>query len=268
MAAICPNCKIQLPDSQLFNYYAAALDRDKSLAQPENRAKLDSQVEKEARLRAKLLEEARGRARIADELAMQERERVEKEQRERMKAEAALAQARRDEFFTANGPKLKKYSAAAVALVIIFVGSTSYFNSRKPIDTAPNSDGKIQPCIALGISSRDSNNMLNQTLENFRSGGISSSEIKNLDEKAKNIQAYLYGVTTGQANDLPEIEGSILMLSNSLGEYSKSLAGINTESQLIRVATDPIHELSVAAQKSCAAAGFAKQFNDASGWKE
>ena len=58
VAAICPSCKTQLPEARLFNYYAAALERDKSLAQPEKRKKLDSLVQEESAEREKLLVEA------------------------------------------------------------------------------------------------------------------------------------------------------------------------------------------------------------------
>lgn len=91
VAAICPSCKIQLPESNLFSYYASALDRDKSLAQPDKRAKLDALVLKEAVTRKELLEAAKQRA--SADAARNEAERAlrEKELSEKHIASSAAA---------------------------------------------------------------------------------------------------------------------------------------------------------------------------------
>ena len=132
IAAICPSCKIQLPDARLFNYYSAALDRDKSLAQPEKRSKLDSIVEKEAEARNAMLAEAKERARLEEERLNAERLKKEKEMRARQASAIEEARVKREQFFSENGKKIKVWSTVAVLAVGAAIGVTNYLKPEPP----------------------------------------------------------------------------------------------------------------------------------------
>ena len=63
IAAICPSCKNQLPESNLLPFYSIVIERDKSLATEKNRTKLHDLAIQEMETRKNLLEEARKRSR-------------------------------------------------------------------------------------------------------------------------------------------------------------------------------------------------------------
>lgn len=267
VSAICPGCKIQLPDQQLFSYYEAVLSRDKSLAKIENRSKLDAQVKLEADARAKLLAQARERAKIEAEEQAAERQRRDAEYRERVAQSQKEAQVRRAVFIEKNSRKIKLGSVLVVlvAVAAIGIGIALKPEPPKPFDV---NEGKVAPCTALGTAGKEINILLNDTLEQNRDGGLSANEIKILWSRAQDIQLKLLNDTIGQTQDLPELEGVILPLGNSLSVYGDSIRDLKSESEIISKGTEPVHKLAVSAKKACDAAGYSKQFNDASGWEK
>jgi hypothetical protein len=267
VAAICPSCKSQLPEAKLIAYYAAAIARDRSMALPENRNRLDSIVKKEAVVREKLLNEARERAKIEEDHARAESMRRSREIEERFAAEAAEARLRRSQFFERNRKKLIAVGIATTFGVGSLVATIILLQPEKIPVAVPKSEQRSQPCVALGNAAKQSNILLNKTLDDFRDSGLSGLEISALGESAKDIQSELFSSTIGQANDLPEVEGSILIFSNSLGAFGRSLVGLNSESMILSKATGPVHEAAKNAQQICISSGFKDQFNNASGWE-
>ena len=271
VAAICPSCKIQLPEQRLFTYYAAALDRDKSLAQPEKRSKLDAIVEKEAEARAALLLEAKERAR-AEELRLKvEWEASQKQERLRQVAASEAARIQRSQFMSENRRKIQVSAVAGVIVIAGVVGIGSYLKPEPPQPPkvkAPQIEVKSEPCVALGTAAGELNLMLNETLKMNSDSGLSALEIQSLSENARAIQTKLLGTTNGQTTGFPRLEDAILRLSNSLGAYSNSLKGLSDESEIIKKATNPIHKLAIEGQQACNSAGFGNQFKDASGWEK
>ena len=267
VSAICPGCKIQLPEQNLFAYYEAALSRDKTLALAENRGKLDAQVKKEADARAKLLAEARERAKIEAAEREAEREQREKEYRERVAIAQKEAQVKRDEFFAQNSKKIKIGGVLAAVLIAAAVGTFIVLQPDPPKAFDVNV-GKVEPCTALGTAAKEVNLLLNQTLEQNTDGGLSESEIRKLWSKAQDIQLKLLGDTVGQTQDVPKLEDAIIPLANALSVYGDSIRGLKSEAELISKGTDPIHQLAKSSLTACESAGFAKQFLDASGWEK
>jgi len=267
VAAICPSCKNQLPEAHLIPYYSAALARDKTLAQADRRAELDAIVKTEAAARSTLLNEARERARIEEERERVERLRKADELRTHYVAEAAEARLRREAFVTRNRNKLIAWGTAAIVSVIALVMTINMLRPDAIGIAASEPEVRVQPCIALGNAAKGSITLLNNTLDGFRDGGLSPIEIMELGESAKNIQTELLTSTIGQANDLPEVEGSVLSFANVLGTFENSLAGLDSESMILSRATGPVHEVAKEAEQVCKASGFYKQFNEASGWK-
>ena len=268
VAAICPSCKIQLPEQRLFTYYAAALDRDKSLAQPEKRLKLDAIVAKEAEARAALLQEAKDRAR-AEELRLKiEREQSAKEARLLQEAASDKARIQRQQFMAENRIKMRVSAVAGVIVIAGFLGVASYLEPEPLKAKAPQVEVKAEPCEALGTAARETNVLLNETLEKNLDAGLTAAEITTLGDNARVIQSKLLGTTNGQTAGYPKLEEAILGLANSLGVYSQSLEGLSEESEIIRKATNPIHKLAVKGQQACNSAGFKDQFKDASGWEK
>jgi hypothetical protein len=268
VAAICPSCKIQLPEAKLFSYYAAALERDKSLAQSDKRAKLDSIVEKEALARTALLAEAKERAEREEAQLAAERLKSEKEMRARQAAAVAESRVKREHFLAENGKKIKAGGVVAVLAISAVVGVTNYLKPEPPKVKAPIADIKAEPCAALGTAAKKSIVLLNKTLKNFREGGFSNSEISKLNIEARNIQAELVGTTNGQTLELPLLEDVIIRLSNSLGAYGDSLVGLKNEDDVFGKGTGTIHKLLVESQKVCKEAGQGNQFKDTSGWEK
>lgn len=271
VAAICPSCKIQLPEQRLFTYYASALDRDKSLAQPEKRAKLDAIVEKEAEARSALLQEAKERARAEESRLKIERELSEKDARLRQEAASKKARIQRQQFITENRKKIQVATVAGVIVLAGVVGIGSYLKPeppKLPEVKAPQVEVKSEPCVALGTAARETNLLLNETLEKNFDAGLTAAEITSLGDKARVIQSKLLGTTNGQTAGYPKLEEAILRMANSLGVYSKSLEGLSEESEIIKKATNPIHKLAIAGQQACNSAGFKNQFKDASGWEK
>jgi multidrug efflux pump subunit AcrA (membrane-fusion protein) len=271
VAAICSSCKIQLPEQRLFTYYAAALDRDKSLAQPEKRSKLDAIVEKEAEARAALLQEAKERAR-AEELRLKaEWEASQKQERLRQAAASEAARIQRSQFMSENRKKIQVSAIAGVIVIAGVVGVGSYLKPeppKAPKANAPQIEVKLEPCIALGTATRELNLMLNETLALNSDDGLSELDIVSLGNSARVIQSKLLGTTNGQTAGYPKLEEAILRLANSLGTYSNSLKGLDGESEILKKATDPISWIAVDGQRACKSAGFVNQFNDASGWEK
>jgi hypothetical protein len=268
VAAICPSCKIQLPEQRLFTYYASALDRDKSLAQPEKRAKLDAIVEKEAEARTALLQEAKERARAEESRLKIERELSEKDARLRQEAASKKARIQRQQFMTENRKKIQVTTVAGVIVIAGVVGIGSYLKPEPPKVKAPQVEVKSEPCVALGTAARETNLLLNETLEKNLDAGLTAADITTLGDNARVIQSKLLGTTNGQTAGYPKLEEAILRLANSLGVYSKSLEGLSEESEIIKKATNPIHKLAIAGQQACNSAGFKNQFKDASGWEK
>ncbi|CAN2190110.1 hypothetical protein MCEMRE26_00497 [Candidatus Nanopelagicaceae bacterium] len=267
VAAICPSCKIQLPEANLFPYYAAALDRDKSLAQPDKRSKLDGIVEKEALARSAMIAEARERAKEEEAHQLIERAKSEKALRLRQEAAAEESRLRRERFMQDNGKKLKIWGAIGVITIGALVGATNYLKPEPPKPVAPKEDIKVEPCLALGTAAKKTLALLNLTLEkNVSDGGLSGSEINSLNLSARDIQAELMGTTSGQTLGQPGLEEAIQRLANNLGIYGDSISDIKTESALVNRALEPIRKLAASGQRACASAGFADQFNETSGW--
>lgn len=267
VAAICPSCKIQLPESQLFTYYSAALARDKSLAQPEKRSKLDAIVEKEASARISLLAEAKKRAKDEEDRRLIEQAKSDKAARERHAALAAEARIRREHFFSENGKKIKVWSAVALLSAGAIVGIANYLKPEAPKRAIPVEEVKNEPCIALGNAAKQTINLLNLTLEKNRESGMSSTDIRFLTAEAREIQAELLGTTTGQTNGFPSLEEAILGLANGLGVYGQRLDGVSSESAILKKVTNPIHKLAKRGQEACKSAGFGEQFKEFSGWE-
>lgn len=270
VAAICPSCKIQLPEAQLFSYYAAALVRDRSLAQPEKRAKLDSLVKVEAEAREKLLAEARERARIEDERAAAQRQKEAEEYRARQAVVAQEMRQKREDFWDRNGTKVKLLSSLLALLLVGVFGATYFFNQRDLDDSISTSaqEEKLEPCVALGAAAKDINVLLNGTLERYRDGGLSAGDLKSIGRSAIDIQAELLSKTTGQTLNQPELESQIIYLGSSLSVYSESLRGLNSEEEIITKATNPLQKLTVRSQRLCQSKGYGNQFMDASGWEK
>ena len=268
VAAICPSCKIQLPDANLFPYYVAALDRDKSLAQPEKRSKLDGIVEKEASARSAMIAQARERAKDEEALQLIERAKSEKALRLRQELAAEEARKRRERFMQENGKKFKIWGVIGVIAIGAVVGVTNYLSPEPPKPVAPKEDIKVEPCSALGKAAKETISLLNMTLEKNRtSEGLSVSEITSLNLTARDIQTELMGTTNGQTLGQPALEEAIQRLANNLGIYGDSISGIKTESVLISRALEPVRKLALAGQKACNSAGFADQFTKSSGWE-
>jgi hypothetical protein len=268
VAAICPSCKIQLPEQRLFTYYAAALDRDKSLAQPEKRSKLDAIVEKEAEARAALLQEAKERARAEESRLKMEWEASQKQESLRQAAASEAARIQRSQFMSENRRKIQVSAVAGVIVIAGVVGVGSYLKPEPPKAKAPQIEVKSEPCVALGTAAGELNLLLNETLKMNSDSGLSAVEIQSLSENARAIQTKLLGTTNGQTTGFPRLEDAILRLANSLSAYSNSLEGLSDESEIIKKATNPIHKLAIEGQQACNSAGFGEQFKDASGWEK
>ena len=267
VAAICPNCKIQLPDARLFSYYSAALDRDKSLAQPEKRSKLDSIVQKESEARTALLEQAREKARVEEERNARERAQKDKEMRARQAIILEEAREKRKEFI---GRNLKKFIIGVIATAVlasVATGSAILFKPDQPKVKISAPDIKSQPCTALGKAAKEITPLLNLTLEKNRDGGLTTTDLYLLGQSASQIQVSLIGSTNGQTSGLPGLEDAILQLGNNLGAYSQILRGLGSEEEIISKATNPLNRLSIAGQKACISAGFGGEFKTASGWE-
>jgi hypothetical protein len=267
VAAICPSCKIQLPESRLFTYYAAALERDKSLSQPEKRAKLDAMVEMEAEARKTLLEEAKEKARIEEIRRITEKAKDENDARLRQQAAAEDSQIKREEFFKQNGKKLKVIAVLGVLTIAAILGGTNYLKPESPKGAVAQAEIKNEPCIALGIAAGQITPLLNLTLEMNRDSGLSLLEIKSIETKARGIQVELMGTTNGQTQDFPNLEAAIIKLAGALGLYDNSLQGLNTESEILEKATEPLNNLAIKSEKACKSAGFGNQFKEYSGWE-
>jgi hypothetical protein len=223
VAAICPSCKIQLPEQRLFTYYAAALDRDKSLAQPEKRLKLDAIVAKEAEARAALLQEAKERARAEEARLKIERELSAKEARLRQEEASKKARIQRQQFMTENRMKIQVTTVAAVIVIAGFFGVASYLEPEPLKAKAPQAEVKSEPCVALGTAARETNLLLNETLARNLDAGLTAADIATIGENARVIQSKLLGTTNGQTAGYPKLEEAILRLANSLSVYSQSL---------------------------------------------
>ena len=268
VAAICPNCKIQLPEQNLFAYYEAVLARDKSLAKVENRTKLDAQVKIEAEARAKLLEEARERARIEDERLAMERLRESEELRAKHQAMAEEMRIKREKFLEKNSMKLK---VGGFVLVLLIAGGlvAQYLIGSKEntkIAQVASEDKKLAACVALGYAAKDTVELLNRTLEFNRDGGLTESKIKNLRMYSIDIQASLLSQTSGEAFSTPQLEATIIKVAGSLNAYPDKLKGLKTEAEILEKATEPLYQVIKKSQKVCVASGLANQFNNASGW--
>ena len=267
IAAICPNCKIQLPDARLFSYYSAALDRDKSLAQPEKRTKLDAIVQKESEARMAMLQEAREKAKAEEERSARERAQKDKEMRERQAVILQDAREKRQEFIGRNRKKFIIGVIVTAALTSVAAGSVILLKPNPPKAKVSAPDIKSQPCTALGKAAKEITPLLNLTLEKNLDGGLSTTDIHLLGQVAREIQVSLIGSTNGQTAGLPGLEDAILKLGNSLGFYKKSLVGLGSEEEILSKATNPINRLSIAGQKACISAGFGGEFKTASGWE-
>lgn len=268
VAAICPNCKIQLPDARLFSYYSAALDRDKSLAQSDKRSKLDAIVQKESEARTALLEQAREKARVEEERNAKERAQKDKEMRERQAIILQEAREKRQEFLARNRKKFTIGVILTAVLASVATGSAIILKPDPPKVKISAPDIKVQPCTALGKAAKGTNSLLNLTLEKNRDGGLSATDIHLLGQVAREIQVSLIGSTNGQTSGLPGLEDAILKLGNSLGYYKKSLVGLGSEEEILTKATNPLHKLNIAGQKACISAGFGGEFKTASGWEK
>lgn len=268
VAAICPSCKIQLPEQRLFTYYAAALDRDKSLAQPDKRSKLDAIVEKEAEARAALLQEAKDRARAEESRLKMEWEASQKQERLRQAAASEAARIQRSQFMSKNRRKIQVSAVAGVIVIAGVVGIGSYLKPEPPKAKAPQIEVKSEPCVALGAATKETNLMLNETLAMNSDAGLSELDIVSLGNNARVIQSKLLGTTNGQTVGYPKLEEAILRFANSLGTYSKSLKGLDSESEIIKKVTDPISWIAIDGQRACKSAGFVNQFNGAAGWEK
>ncbi len=266
VAAICPSCKIQLPESRLFTYYAAALERDKSLSQPAKRSKLDAIVETEAEARKTLLEEAKEKARIEEIRQVTEKAKADKAARLRQQAAAEDSRIKRDQFLKQNGKRIKITSVIGVLVIAAIFGASSYLKPGLPKAAVAKPEVKNEPCIALGIAASQITPLLNLTLEMSRDSGLSPLEINSLETKARGIQVELMGTTTGQTQGFPALEEAILKLGGTLGNYKNLLQGLNTESEIIQKATDPLNNLAIQSQRACKSAGFGNQFKEYSGW--
>jgi hypothetical protein len=267
VAAICPNCKIQLPEVRLFSYYSSALVRDKSLAQPEKRSKLDAIVTKESEARSALLEQAREKARVEEERIARERAQKEKEMRERQAVILKEAREKRQEFIERNRKKFLVGAVVTSVLASVATGSAILLKPDQPTAKISAPDIKLQPCIALGDAAKKINSLLNLTLEKNLDGNLSITDIYLLGQSASQIQVSLIGSTNGQTSGFPGIEGAIIGLGNNLGAYSQVLEGLRSEEEILRKATNPLHKLNIAGQKACISAGFGGQFKTASGWE-
>ncbi len=266
VAAICPSCKIQLPEARLFNYYAAALERDKSLAQPEKRKALDSLVQEESAAREKLLAEAKERARIAAEEEAEERARQAKVYRERQEVLAKEAKIKREEFLEKNKTKLRIIGGLVVTVIAAVIAASIIIKPEAPKPYESN-DVRLEPCMALGLAAKDVTALLNLTLESNRESGLSATDRARIRNTTEEIQANLYEKTIGQTNNLPKIEDAVLNLYSALGAFPDSLNGMMTEGELIRKSTDPLNRIAIKAGNACKSAGFGKEFKEASGWE-
>lgn len=267
VAALCPNCKIQLPDIRLFLYYSAALDRDKSLAQPEKRPQLDAIVQKESEARTALLEKAREKARVEEERNARERAQKDKEMRERQAVILEEVREKRQEFIGRNRKKFITGVVVTAVLASVATGSVILLKPDSPKARVSALDIKLQPCIALGKASKEITSLLNLTLEKNREGGLSTTDLYLLGQSASQIQVSLIGTTNGQTSGFPGLEDAILQLGNNLGAYSQILTGLGSEQEIFSKATNPLNRLSIAGQKACISAGLGGQFETASGWE-
>ena len=266
VAAICPSCKTQLPEARLFNYYAAALERDKSLAQPEKRKKLDSLVLEESVEREKLLVEAKERARLEAEREEKERARQAKEYRERQEVLAIEAKAKREEYLEKNRTKLRVIGSLVFVVVAAVIAASIIIKPEGPKPFESN-DVRLEPCIALGLAAKDVTALLNLTLESNRDGGLSAADLARIRNSTEQVQANLYGQTIGQTNNLPKIEDAVLNLYSALGAFPDSLTGEMSEGEIIKKSTDPLNRIAIQAGNACKSAGLGNQFNEASGWE-
>ena len=267
VAAICPNCKLQLPDVRLFSYYSAALDRDKSLAQPEKRSKLDAIVQKESEARTALLEQAREKAKIEEERNAKESAQRDKEMRERQAIILEEARVKRQEFIGRNRKKFLIGVIVASVLAVVATGSVILLKPDQPKAKVAAPDIKVQPCTALGEAAKKINALLNLTLEKNLDGNLSTTDVYLLGQSASQIQVTLIGSTNGQTSGFPGLEEAIIGLGNNLGAYGQSLVGLRSEEEILRKATNPLHKLNVAGQKACISAGFGGEFKASSGWE-
>ena len=267
VSAICPGCKIQLPEQNLFPYYDAALARDKSLSKPENRSKLDAQVKVEAEARANLLQVAHEKARI--EAVKQEEQRLRQinEDKERVAKAHKEAQLKRAVFLEKNKGKIKLYSVLAIVLVlsVIAVSIALMPKPPKPYDV---NEGKVQPCIALGAAAKGVSELVSKTLEENQNGGLDSNEISGLSISAQKISSKLFDETIGQTQNYPEIEGVIVALVNELNAYGVALNNLKSEAEVVAKVTKPVFKLAKSGESACKAQGFSNLFNQASGWEK
>ena len=266
IAAICPSCKNQLPDTNLFPYYVAALARDTTLAQADKRAALDLIVKKETAARLVLLNEARERARVEADLMHKETLRVADELRATNDTEAEAARLRREAFFARNRKKLIIWSTIAL-ISFTGVAVTHNFIQQKSIQTdILESDVRLQPCIALGYAAKETVTLINMTFKESNDLSLSKFELTALERFARTTQSTLLSSTIGQASDLPEVEGAIINIANMLGTYENSLSGMRSDISISEI-TDLLLQAAKNAQKVCQSSGFISQFNNASGWK-
>ncbi len=262
VAAICPSCKIQLPEAQLFSYYAAALERDRSLAQPEKRAKLDSLVKVEAEAREKLLAEARERARIEEERAAAQRQKEAEEYRARQAVVAQEMKQKREEFFRENKKRISIFAVVASLVVISLIAASVFI---KPETPKPFESESIRrdPCTALGIANRDLDKLFEITLDSNRENGLSKVDLTRIRNEAEAIQAALFEQTIGQANDSPQLEGAVLNMHTEIGKFASNLSDGMTETQLLTQSINPLKKISNQARKICDTAGLGSEYEEA-----
>lgn len=262
VAAICPSCKIQLPEAQFFSYYAAALERDRSLAQPEKRAKLDSLVKVEAEAREKLLAEARERARIEEERAAAQRQKEAEEFRARQAVVAQEMKQKRQDFLRENKKKIRIFGFIATLVVISLIVASVLIKSETPKPFESESIRR-DPCTALGIANRDLDKLIGITMDSNRENGLSNVELTRIRNEAEAIQAALFEQTIGQANDSPQLEGAVLNLHNEIGKFAKNLFDGMTETQLLTQSINPLRRISIQAKKICDTAGLGSEYEEA-----
>lgn len=262
VAAICPSCKIQLPEIQYFSYYMAALERDRSLAKPEMRAKLDALVKEEAEARRKLLAEARERARIEEEAAAAQRAKEAEEYRARQAIVAQEMKQKREEFLSRNRKKIRLLGVFTSIAAILLVGASIIFKPDPPKPYESN-DVRLDPCTALGIATRDSEKLLLITTDSSLSGGISRTEFAQIDIEAESIQAALFEKTIGQANERPKLESMVIDLHTALGNFRGTIGSLMAGKGVVNSAITPLKKVILKSQQVCNSEGLGKEFNEA-----
>lgn len=262
VAAICPSCKIQLPEAPLFTYYAAALERDRSLAQPEKRAKLDDLVKIEAEAREKLLAEARERARLEEERAAAQRHKEAEEYRARQAIVVQEMKQKRKDFVRENKKKLSLLG------VILTLGVASLIVANmviKPTEPKPFESDSIRrdPCTALGFANRDLSSLIEITVDSNRENSLSNLDLARIRNQAEEIRAALFEQTIGQANESPQLESAVLNLHTEIEIFASTLSYGMTESELLTQSINPLRKIMVESKKICYSAGLSNEYEEA-----